>query len=361
MRARRHAHLDRDLADLARRAPVGTLLVHGDALADDRALKLVEHHLRSGVAVGMALAVGIAGELLEHRRLDGLGGRLALELVLDLRGGVQRGAVGGANGVHQPTVHRGNDDLTLGLADLRGELALQCAQLLDLAMGDVEGVEDLGFGDLPGAGLDHQDRVLGPGDRKLEFADSDQVLLARVHYEVAVDLADPHGADGGRQGDVGDHQRGGGAIHREDVVGVDVVHRERHRDDLGLIAPALGEQRPDRPVDHARRQRALLARASLALEERAGNLPGGIHPLLDIDGEREKICVAEISGGRGRKDHRVALADHDGPACLLCDPSGLERDLAPGDLHGEPGDGVTAHVITFLSAFGGGACWSFSC
>ena len=119
---------------------------------------------------------------------------------------------------------------------------------------------------------------------------------------------------------------------------MDVVDRQRDRDDLRLVAPALGEQRADRTVDHARRQRALLAGAALALEERAGDLPGGVHPLLDVDRQREEVGVAQVARGRRREHHRVALADDDGAPCLLRDPSGLERDLAPGDLHGEPGD-----------------------
>ena len=95
-------------------------------------------------------------------------GVLALELVLHLRGGVERGAVLRARIRRAAAVDRRYDDLELGLADLLGELALQRAELLDLAVGDVQRVEDLGFGDLPRAGLDHQDRVLGPGDGQLE-------------------------------------------------------------------------------------------------------------------------------------------------------------------------------------------------
>src|SRR4029077_2731069 len=101
------------------------------------------------------------------------------------------------------------------------------AQLLDLGVGDVERVEDLRLGDLVGAGLDHQDRLLGAGDDQVEVGwalgvggstagGGGQVGLVRVDDEVPVDLADPHGADGRRQRNVGDHQRGGRAIHRED-------------------------------------------------------------------------------------------------------------------------------------------------
>ena len=162
--------------------------------------------------------------------------------------------------------------------------------------------------------------------------------------EVAVDLADPHRADGRRERDVGDHQRGGCAVHGEDVVGVDVVDRQRDRHELRVIAPVLREERAHRTVDHARRERRLLPRAPLALEERAGNLPRRVHALLDVHRQGQEVHVAHASRDCGREDHRVALADDDCSGGLLGHPAGLKRDLAAGDLHGDPRNGVTAHI-----------------
>ena len=167
---------------------------------------------------------------------------------------------------------------------------LQGAELLDLAVRDVERVEDLGLGDLVGPRLDHQDRLLGAGDDQVEVRArvgiGEQVLLFGVHHEVAVDLADAHGADGRREGDVGDHDRRRGAVHGQHVVGVHVVDRERDRHQVGVVAPVLGEQRAQRAIDHARGERGLLAGAPLALEEGARDFARGIHPLLDVDGQR---------------------------------------------------------------------------
>ena len=176
----------------------------------------------------------------------------------------------------------------------------------------------------------------------------EEVLLVGVDDEVAVDLADPHRADRRRERDVGDHQRGGGAVHGEDVVRVDVVDRERDRHELGLVAPALGEQRAERAVDHAGDERRLLARAALALEERAGDLPGRVHALLDVDRQREEVDVAEVAGGGGTEDHRVARADDDGAGGLLGQLAGLERDLLSADLDGDPRNGVRQYSIPFF-------------
>jgi hypothetical protein len=49
------ADLDRNRPDLVRAATVGALLVHGDALADDRLLELVEGQLRLGAVLGIGL------------------------------------------------------------------------------------------------------------------------------------------------------------------------------------------------------------------------------------------------------------------------------------------------------------------
>jgi hypothetical protein len=65
-------------------------------------------------------------------------------------------------------------------------------------------------------------------------------------------------------------------------------------------------------VDHAGRQRRLLARAALALEEGAGDLARGVHPLLDVHGEREEVHVAEVARGGGGQQDRLADGHHDG-------------------------------------------------
>jgi hypothetical protein len=173
-------------------------------------------------------------------------------------------------------------------------------------MGDVQGVEDRRLGDLVGAGLDHEDGLLGARDNEVQRA-LEHPLLVGVHDEVALlVLADAHCADRERERDVRHHQRGAGAVHREDVVRVHVVDRHRDRDQLGLSPPALGEERAQRAVDHARREGALLAGAALAAEEAAGDLARGVHALLDVDGQGEEIDVAQVACGRRSEDHGLA-------------------------------------------------------
>ena len=63
--------------------------------------------------------------------------------------------------------------------------------------------------------------------------------------------------------------------------------------------------------------------AALALEEAAGDLPGGVHALFDVDREREEVlALARLLPTLGRGEHhRVAGADDTAPsACFASLP-----------------------------------------
>ena len=113
--------------------------------------------------------------------------------------------------------------------------------------------------------------------------------------------------------------------------GCDVVDRQRDRDELRLAAPALGEERAQRAVDHARDQRALLAGAALALEERAGDLARGVHALLDVHRQREEVDVAQVAGGRGGEHAscRRRATTTAPEACLASRPVSNEISVPP--------------------------------
>ena len=173
-------------------------------------------------------------------------------------------------------------------------------------------------------------------------------LLVGVDEDVAVlALADAHGADRHGERDVRDTASAALArVHGEHVVGVLVVDRHGDRHQLGLAVPALGEERAERTVDHARGERGLLSGPALATEERAGDLARGVHALLDVDGEREEIHVALVAGCCGAEHHGVAGLDDDGSAGLLGELAGLESDLGTADLDRDAGC-FRLHVLPF--------------
>ena len=295
---------------------------------------------------GVLVDLRAGAERLEHLGLDCLRGVLAVELVDHLGGRVERVAEALPDLARDRLVHLLRLDLDLLLAGLLAQVVLGLAEPLDLGVCDIERVEDLRLGDFVGARLDHQDGLLGAGDHQVERR-LEQPLLVRVDEEVALGvLADPHGAHGHRERDVGHHQRGARAVHREDVVGVLVVDRHRDRHELCLPVPALREQRPERPVDHARGERGLLARPALALEETAGDLARGVHPFLDVNRQREEVHVARVPRGCGAQDHRVARLNYDGATGLSGVLAGLEANRAPADLEGDPARAIS-HVFPF--------------
>jgi hypothetical protein len=151
-----------------------------------------------------------------------------------------------------------------------------------------------------------------------------------------------------------DHEGRGGPVDREDVVRGDEVGRQRRADDLHLVREALRPERPDRAVDHARGEDCLLGRAPLALEEAAGDLPGRVHPFLDVHREREEVrAFARLRPPlRGREDHRVAGANDYRSVGLLGELPGLEAHvvLADGDVHRRLTGNHGAHMfcLSFL-------------
>ncbi len=214
--------------------------------------------------------------------------------------------------------------------------------LLDLAVGDVEGVEDLGLGDAFSAGFDHQDGLVGAGHDQVEV-EQRVVFLGRVDDEVAVQHADADRTDGGGNRNRRDRQGCGSTVHGHDVVGVDLVHRHRDGHELSLVVPALGEERADRTVDHAGSQGGLFAGACFTAEEGARNLADGVHALFDVDGQGQEVNVAKTSDGGGGENLGVARLDDDGAAGLLGQLAGFERNLVLADTHGSARSFKNAH------------------
>ena len=88
---------------------------------------------------------------------------------------------------------------------------------------------------------------------------------------------------------------------RDDVGIVLEVVRQHGDDDLGLVAPALDEERADRAVDQAGDQGLLLGRTAFALEVAARDAAGGVGALLVVHGEREEVDAGLRLLGRRRR------------------------------------------------------------
>jgi hypothetical protein len=231
-----------------------------------------------------------------------------------------------------------------GLADAEvvDELLLGLAQLLDDRLDLLDGLADDLLGRLGGAhveldddvvgglGLDHQDGDLAvvldaAGDDHLE----DDVLLefleARERDPLAVAVQGvAHRRDRAVERHAGQHRRQRRAVHRHDVVGVELRGLQDRVDDLDLVAQAVDEGRAQRTVGQPAGEDGVLTGTSLTLEERAGDAARRVHPLLDLDGQGE-----EAQEVLGRDDAVVVvrtlvsprLATTAPPACWARSPA----------------------------------------
>jgi hypothetical protein len=68
----------------------------------------------------------------------------------------------------------------------------------------------------------------------------------------------------------------------------------------------------------------------LAPEERAGDAPSRVHPLLDVDRQREEVQVVPglLARGRGGEDDGLVVQDGErGTGRLPGEPAGFEPDF----------------------------------
>ena len=167
--------------------------------------------------------------------------------------------------------------------------------------------------------------------------------------ELAADPADPDGADGAQERDLADGQRRGRGDRSEDVRVVLLVRGEDGQDDLDVVLVALREERPDRPVRQAGGQDGGLGRARLALDEPAGDLAGGVHPLLEVHRQREEVQPRSGLGPvRGAEHHGVTVRDGDGPSGQAGELARLDGQGASAEFDGK-GQG---HERSFLARVG---------
>ena len=176
-----------------------------------------------------------------------------------------------------------------------------------------------------------------PGHQQVQLALRLEVGGGGVDDEGAVPVADAHRAHRPVERDVGDHERGRGADDGQRVRVVLQVRREQQADDLRLARVALGEERPQRAVDHPGGEDLLLVRPALALEEAAGDLAARVVPLAVVDrqGQEVESHPRLALRARRRQDHGVAEAHHDRSVGLLGHLPRLDRQgvAAKGHFH----------------------------
>ena len=238
------------------------------------------------------------------------------------------------------------------------QLALEDDGLADPRLGGLQAVGQHLLGHLRGAllvvlegtlgaaGLHHHDGDLGvvvvtqgpSGHHQLEGRLL-ALLEGRVRDPLPVEVVGhPDRPDGAVEGDAREQQGGRGGVDGQDVVRVDLVGAEDGAHHVDLVPEPLGERGPQRAVDQPAGQDGLVGGLALPAEERAGDLPGGVGPLLDVDGEREEVgALPDRAGGGGRRqqDGVADAADHR-PVGQLGQLPGFEGECAVGPTRSGP-------------------------
>ena len=123
-------------------------------------------------------------------------------------------------------------------------------------------------------------------------------------------------------------QRRGGCDQRQNVGIVFHVMRQHGDDDLGLVAPAVDEQRADRAVDQAGDQRFLFGGPAFALEIAAGNAARGVGLFDVVDGQRQEVdaFARRLGGDDGGEHHGLAVGGEHGAIGLTGDLAGFKPE-----------------------------------
>ncbi len=188
-----------------------------------------------------------------------------------------------------------------------------------------------------GAGLDHHDGVTGTADDEVELR---LVHLAGrgVDHELAIDATDPDGRDRAQERDLADAQGSRCRDGSEDVRIVLLVRREHREYTLDVVLVALGEKGADGAVRQAGRQDRRLRGASLTLDEASGDLARGVHPLLEVDGEREEVETRAGFGSIGRsQQHGVSVLHGHGATGEQSELARLDGEGTTTELGGQGG------------------------
>ena len=203
------------------------------------------------------------------------------------------------------------DDGAVDLLPLGDKLVLGLAEGSKGLLAKLHGGEHVVLGDLLGTGLDHRDEVGGSAQLQVQIRVLALLVggvddkLAGLHV-----TADAHAGKRALEGNAAERHGQGSTHDVDDVEGVDLVGDERGSDDVHLVAEAVREARADRAVDHTSRERGLLAGTALTLEVATRNAAGGVHLLVEVDGQREEVVVLALLRDDHGVEHRgVALLD----------------------------------------------------
>ena len=321
MRTRQHADFGHDLADGLDVAAVDAFAGVEDIPAHDLGFKLLED---SGDLKLVVFRLETFREEVRHHLLLHRGNGVLAILLLDDRISRAQVVLGHSEDFLLERLVVWDNKFARLLGGLLGELDDRLDHRLEMPVTEHHGAQHDFFGQLLGLRFHHHNGVLRAGDDKIEIAFF-HLVDRGIENVLAVAEADAGAADRAHERRAGQRQRRGRSDHGDDVRIVLLIVRQHGYGDLGVAAPAVGEQWANRAVDQARGQRVLFSRTALALEVTAGNSAGRIIFFGVIDGERKEIdSFLWLLGGHDGGEHSgLAVGGDDRAVSLTRDFSSL--------------------------------------
>ena len=329
MGAREDSDLAGDLAQVVIAAAVNPLLLVENVAAEGFLLDVIKR-LVDREFIGFR-------EFFEHCRLHFVAqtaDRLApCHFALGIERGFDPTARHAVRDLEDFRLHFEQRHFALRLADLGREFLLDADHFAGVTVSKFKRLDELILWQFVGGAFDHDYVVLSADVNQIKIALL-TLGMGRIGDELAVDTTDAHGTDWAVERNIGNAERGGGAIDCENIGIIFAIGAEQDRDNLRVVKITRREERPKRPISHARRERFLFAWTTFAFEIAAGKLPDCRRFFSIIDGQRKPILAFLQRGGRDGtgEDDGLAAGDNDGAVGELGNFACFDVDLRGPDL-----------------------------
>ena len=261
--------------------------------------------------------------------LEGFHRFVSLDFGRLIDGGFDPGTGDAVGDFEELVLHQKQGSLAFLFTGSRGEFFLDLDDGLDCLLGEFEGSFEISLRKFFGAAFDHEGFVFGSDIDEIEVAFG-VFVMGRVGDKLSIHSGDANGTDGSGPWDIGDHEGGGGAVHRKNIRIVLPVGTEKDGNDLCIVEIPLGEQRAERAVDHPAGENFFFRRAAFAAKIASGNPTHGGSLFLVFDGEgKEILAVLDLGGGDGGYDNdRFSHGDEGGPVCKFGKLAGFDVNFA---------------------------------
>ena len=238
--------------------------------------------------------------------------------------------------IHHLLIHGEQLNVALWFTHSRGQIFLGLNHLTRIPMRELECLCKFSFRHFLCRALDHDHIVFSAYVNKVEIA-LGALVMRRVGNELAVNATNAHRANRACKRNVRNRQRSGCAIDRENVGIVLPVGAEQDRYDLRIVKVSLRKEWPQRPIDHSRSKRFLLARTAFTFEIAAREFSDGSRFLAVINCQREVILTFFDLYGRNRADKHdgVTTCNDDCAIGELGDFAGFDRYFIAADFGGD--------------------------